>query len=129
MLFKRPTRGGIVAVAGDDAERVDERVGERDFKGIHDKLNIGVILLRDAVAQGRHDGEGIAEQQLFKVREAVGIAVDLAQQNIAADFDLFEDRVEGRTFAPQFSRSTNIANFAMVIILLLLHWAAYYDDD
>ena len=96
--LQAPNEGGIVAVAGYDAERVNERVGERNFKSVHNKLDIGVILLRDAIAQGRHNGEGIAEQQLFKVREAVGIAVDLAQQNIAADFDLFEDRVEGRHF-------------------------------
>ena len=38
---------------------------------------------------------GVAEQHLLQVAEAVGVAVHLAQQDIAADLDLLQNAVEG----------------------------------
>ena len=81
----------IVAVAGDDAEAVDEGVDVSHFHGVDDQLDIQIVLLALAVAQRRDDGEGVGQQALFEVGIAVRVAIDLAQQYVAAYLDLFDD--------------------------------------
>ena len=80
----------IIAVAGNDAEGIDQRVRVGDGQRVDDQLDISVVLLGDAVAQAGHDGEGVRKQRLLQRAEAVRIAVDHAQQDVAADLDLLQ---------------------------------------
>ena len=91
--FQRAHQRHIVAVARYDAEAVDQRVGIGGFQRVDDQLDIGVVFLRRPVAQRGDDHEGVGKQNFLQIAEAVGVAVDLAKQDIAADLDLFENVV------------------------------------
>ena len=80
----------IVAVAGHDAEAVDQRIGESHFQRVDHQQNVRVVLLADAVAQAGHHREGIGKKHFLQVAVAVGVAVHLAQQDVAANLHLFQ---------------------------------------
>ena len=85
-------QGRVVAVAGDDAEAVDQRIGVGHLHGVDDQLDVQVVLLILSVAQGRLHQKGVGEQHLLQIGIAVGVAVDLAQQDVAPNLDLLNDR-------------------------------------
>lgn len=88
-------QGGVVAVAAYDAEAVNKLVFIGDLQGVDNQLDVRVVFLGNAVAQGGHHRKGVAQKDLLQVAEAVGVAINLAQQNIPADLHLFQDAVQG----------------------------------
>jgi len=124
---------GVVAVAGYDAEAVNQRVGVGHLHRVQHQQDVRVVLLRHAVAQGGDDGEGVGQQQFLEPAEFFGIAVDLAHQDIPADLDLLQDVVEGFRLAPGIlqvdknreARCTQCVNSFSRVPVLLRHRPGY----
>ena len=94
MLLSLPDQRRVVAVAGYDAKAVDERVGVGYLQRVDHEEDIGVVFLADAVAQAGHHGKGVAQEHFLQVAVLVGVAIDLAQQDIAANFNFFQHAQE-----------------------------------
>ena len=92
----------VVAVAGHDAEAVDQRIGVSHFQRVDHQQDVRVVFLADAVAQAGHHRKGVGKKHFFQVAVAVGVAVYLAQQDIAANLHLFQHVQQGRDFCAGF---------------------------
>ena len=75
----------IVAVAGNDAEAVNQRIGVGHVQRVDDELNIQAVLLVAPEPERGHDREGVGQQNLLEVGIAVRIAVNLADEDVAAN--------------------------------------------
>ena len=88
--FELAHQGRVVAVARHYAEAVYQLVAKRHFQRVYHQLYIEVVLLIVSVAQRGHHVEGVGQQHLLQLRIPVRVAVDLAQQYVAAYLHLFD---------------------------------------